>query len=521
MIVFYVYMFGDKMKKVLLLILDGYGINEQNYGNAIAAADTPNIDRFRSQNPEGKLTASGLDVGLLDGDMGNSEVGHLNIGAGRVVYQMNSLIMNKIDDKSFFKNKELLNVIASAKTNNSNIHIMGLLSNGNVHSNINHIWALLKLAKDNGIKQVYFHAFMDGRDTLPHSGIDFMKEFQQKTKEIGIGKIATISGRYYAMDRDNRWDRVEKAYRAIVYGEGEKFTDPIDAIQNSYNNNITDEFIIPKVITENNKPIVKINKTDSVIAFNFRADRMRQLTRTFKILEFDEFQIEDFHELKYVCFNEYDINFNQYVSVAFKLPKLNNILGEIISANGLNQLRLAETEKYAHVTFFFNGGVEKPFENEERILVKSPRVATYDLQPEMNAYEVKDKLISALKDDKYSLIITNFANCDMVGHTGVFDATVKAIEAVDNCIGEIILVAKENKYNILLTADHGNADKMLDENGNVFTAHSLNKVPIVISLLDKNKTVSNGKLADIAPTILKIIGIPIPEEMTGKCLIET
>ncbi len=507
------------MNKVLLLILDGYGINEQKYGNAITAANTPNLDNFRSQNPEGRLTASGLDVGLLDGDMGNSEVGHLNIGAGRIVYQMNSLIMKKIGDKSFFSNKELLEAINFTKTNNSKLHLFGLLSNGNVHSNINHIWTLLELAKEEGLKQVYFHAFMDGRDTLPNSGIGFIKEFQNKAKEIGIGKIATISGRYYAMDRDNRWDRIEKAYRAIVHGEGEKFSEPIDAIQNSYDNNITDEFIIPKVIIENGKPIAKLSDDDAVIAFNFRADRMRQLTRVCKIPGFKEFKTINLDKLKFVSFNEYDIKFNDYVSVAFKLPKLRKILGEVVSANGLKQLRLAETEKYAHVTFFFNGGVEKPFENEDRILVNSPRIATYDLQPEMSAYEVKDKLISALKEDEYSLIVTNFANCDMVGHTGNFDAAVKAVETVDKCIGKIIPAAKENNYNIILTADHGNADKMLDENGNAFTAHSLNKVPIVISLLENNKNVADGKLADIAPTILKIMGIPKPDEMTGKCLI--
>ena len=507
------------MNKALLLILDGYGINSKKYGNAIAAANTPNLDKFHTQNPVGKLTASGLDVGLLDGDMGNSEVGHLNIGAGRVVYQMNSLIMKKIDDKSFFENKEIIDAIDHVKIHKSNLHIMGLLSNGNVHSNINHIWALLKFAKVNGLEQVYFHAFMDGRDTLPNSGFGFIKEFQQKSKEIGIGKIATISGRYYAMDRDTRWDRVEKAYKAFVQSEGENFTDPIKAIESSYNDNISDEFIIPKVIVTNGKAVAKINDNDSVIAFNFRADRMRQITRALKITEFDEFPTEDLNNLKFVCFNEYDVKFNEFVSVAFKLPKLNNILGEIISKNGLKQLRLAETEKYAHVTFFFNGGVEEPFMNEDRILVKSPNVATYDLKPEMSAFEVKDKLISAINSNEYSLIITNFANCDMVGHTGFFDAAIKAVETVDKCIGEIIPIGKKNNYNILLTADHGNADKMLDSNGNVFTAHSLNKVPLVISLTGNNLAVDGGKLADIAPTVLKIMGIPKPPEMTGKCLI--
>ncbi len=510
---------GDKLKKVLLLILDGYGINNQNYGNAIAAASTPELDKFRSNNPESNLKACGFDVGLLDGDMGNSEVGHLNIGAGRIVYQMNTLVMKKIEDRSFFKNEELLETIKSVKNKSGKLHLFGLLSNGNVHSNINQIWALLELAKEAGLKQVYFHAFTDGRDTLPNSGIGFIKEFQEKAKEIGIGKIATISGRYYAMDRDNRWDRIEKAYNAIVHGKGENFSDPIKAIQNSYDEKITDEFIIPKVIVENGEPIAKVTNKDAVIAFNFRADRMRQLTRAFKIPNFKEFKTIAFDNLKYVCFNEYDINFNEFVSVAFRLPKLVNILGEVVSANNLKQLRLAETEKYAHVTFFFNGGVEKPFENEDRILVNSPKVATYDLQPEMSAFEVKDKLISALESEKYSLIITNFANCDMVGHTGVFNAAVKAVETIDKCVGEVLPIAKEHGYNILLTADHGNADKMLDKNGNIFTAHSLNPVPFVVSLVDKNVPVSDGKLSDIAPTILKILGITKPQEMTGKCLI--
>jgi len=507
------------VNKVLLLILDGYGINEQKRGNAIAAASTPELDKFRSNNPESKLKACGLDVGLLDGDMGNSEVGHLNIGAGRIVYQMNSLIMKKIDDRSFFKNEELIETIKSVKNKAGKLHLFGLLSNGNVHSNINHIWALLEFAKKEGLKQVYFHAFTDGRDTLPNSGISFIQEFQEKAEKIGIGKIATISGRYYAMDRDNRWDRIEKAYNAIVHGKGEFFTNPTKAMQSSYDKNITDEFIIPKVIVENDEPIAKIANEDTVIAFNFRADRMRQITRAFKIPSFNEFKTLAFDNLKYVCFNEYDINFNDYVSVAFRLPKLVNILGEVVAENNLKQLRLAETEKYAHVTFFFNGGVEQPFENEDRILVNSPKVATYDLQPEMSALEVKDKLVSALESEKYSLIITNFANCDMVGHTGVFEAAVKAVETVDKCVGDIIPIAKEHGYNIILTADHGNADKMLDEKGNIFTAHSLNLVPFVVSLVDKNVSVEDGNLADIAPTILKIMGITKPGEMTGKSLI--
>lgn len=506
------------MNKALLLILDGYGINEEVYGNAIAAANTPNLDKFRSQNPEGRLVASGTDVGLLEGDMGNSEVGHLNIGAGRIVYQMNSLIMKSINDGSFYRNRKLIEAVDHIRSHNSKLHIFGLLSNGNVHSNIDHIWTLMKFAKQQGLNQLYFHAFMDGRDTLPKSGIEFTKQFQQKAAEIGIGKIATVSGRYYAMDRDNRWERVEKAYKAIVCGDGELFDDPVKAVRTSYEENITDEFIVPKVITENNQPVCVLNDNDAVIAFNFRADRMRQMTRAIKVPDFNEFKTEDLGNLKYVCFNEYDINFNQYVEVAFRLPKLKNILGQVISNKGLKQLRLAETEKYAHVTFFFNGGVEEPFKEEDRILVNSPKVATYDLKPEMSAFEVKNKLLNALQQD-YSLIITNFANCDMVGHTGVFEAAVSAVEAVDKCIGEVIPVAKENNFNIILTADHGNADKMLDENGNIFTAHSLNKVPITVSLQNEQKPVKDGVLADIAPTILKIMNINQPEEMTGRSLI--
>jgi len=379
----------------------------------------------------------------------------------------------------------------------------------------------MKLCKNRGIKQIYFHAFMDGRDTLPHSGINFIKEFQKQADKIGIGKIATISGRYYAMDRDNRWDRIEKAYQAIVNGIGEHITDATESIQISYNNDITDEFIIPKVMMENEKPVAKLENNDAIISLNFRADRIRQITASVMVPEFSKFQREKITNLKFVSFNEYDAKFSPFVEVAFRLKKQKNILGEIISKNGLYQLRLAETEKYAHVTFFFNGGLEQPFDNESRILVKSPAVATYDLQPEMSAYEVKNQLLEALKKNKYELIITNFANCDMVGHSGNFEATVKAVEAVDKCLGEIFPIAKENNYNVILIADHGNAEKMLDENGNIFTAHSINKVPCIISLTDKNKfELKDGILADIAPTILHIMQIDIPNEMSGKILIK-
>jgi len=508
-------------KKVLLLILDGYGISDKKEGNAVAAANKPHLNKFTSENPHATLLTSGLNVGLPAGIMGNSEVGHLNIGAGRVVYQLNTLIDKKIETGEFFKNKALLHAIEHAKINNGKLHLFGLLSDGNVHSNKVHLWALLKLCKRQNLKQVYYHAFMDGRDTLPHSGIDFIREFLEKTKEIGIGKITTISGRYYAMDRDNRWDRIEKAYKAIVFGKGEFFSDPIEAMQKSYEQNITDEFIIPKVILENGKPAAKVEENDSIIFFNFRADRAREITRAFIYRDFDKFPTKKFFNLKYVGFSEYDIEFNSIVEVAFRLEPLKNILGEVVSNHHLKQLRLAETEKYAHVTFFFNGGVEKPFLNEDRILVPSPHIATYDLKPEMSAFEVKDKLVEALNSQKYHFIVTNFANCDMVGHTGIFEAAVRAVEAVDKCIGEVIPAAAKNNYNIVMIADHGNAEKMLDENGNIFTAHSTNPVPIVISLSDRNNfKVKDGALCDVAPTILKIMEIPQPPEMTGKSLIK-
>ncbi|HPR18824.1 MAG TPA: 2,3-bisphosphoglycerate-independent phosphoglycerate mutase, partial [Candidatus Cloacimonadota bacterium] len=489
------------MNKALLLILDGFGISASAYGNAVKAAQMPNYDKFYAENPHSQLSASGLDVGLLKGDMGNSEVGHLNIGAGRIVYQLNTLIMKTIEDGSFFQNPALLSAIEHAKRNNSKLHLFGLLSNGNVHTNINHLWALLKLCQDSGLDQVYYHAFMDGRDTLPHSGIDFMKEFLQKSEEIGIGKIATISGRYYAMDRDNRWERIEKAYKAMASGRGEEYSDPIQAIQTSYDAGITDEFILPKVMLENSKPVATIEDNDAVIAFNFRADRMRQITRAFKMPDFAQFGTKKYNNLKYVSISEYEKDFNQYIEVAFRLPKLKNILGKVVADQGLHQLRLAETEKYAHVTFFFNGGVEEPFPNEDRMLVHSPKVATYDLQPEMSAYEVCDNLVTALNSGKYDLIITNFANCDMVGHTGVFDAAVKAVETVDKCLGKVLPAALKNGFNILLTADHGNAEKMLDEEGRIFTAHSTNPVPVVVhSPQKKIENLREGILADISPT---------------------
>jgi len=505
--------------KVILLILDGYGNSPSVKGNAIAAAKTPNLDKFRAENPESIIKTSGLEVGLPEGVMGNSEVGHLNIGAGRIVYQMNTMIDKLIANGDFFKNEALLSLIDHVKKFKGKLHLFGLLSDGNVHSYNKHLWALLKLFKDSGLDQVFLHAFMDGRDTLPNSGIGFIKDFQARSAEIGIGKIATISGRYYAMDRDKRWERVTKAYNAIVYGKGDEFSDPVSAMEFSYNKKVTDEFILPKIIIEDGRPIATIKDNDCVLFFNFRADRARQITQSFIFPEFNQFPVKKFSNLKYTTFSGYDVDFSPYTDVCFRLPELEDILGEIISRNGLKQLRLAETEKYAHVTFFFNGGIEKPFPGEDRILVQSPKVATYDLQPEMSAFKVKDKLVASIETGKYDLIITNFANCDMVGHTGIFPAAVKAVETVDECIREILISAEKNNYNIILTADHGNAEKLLDENGNVFTAHTVNPVPVVISLIDKEKIdLKEGKLGDLAPTILKIMGIDQPKKMTGKTL---
>ncbi|MEA3475565.1 MAG: 2,3-bisphosphoglycerate-independent phosphoglycerate mutase [Candidatus Cloacimonadota bacterium] len=508
--------------KVMLIILDGFGLSDEVKGNAIKAAKTPNMDRLFATKPWTRLKCSGNAVGLPEGQMGNSEVGHLNIGAGRIVYQNITRINLSIKDGSFFKNPELIKTIKHCIDYNSNLHIFGLLSDGCVHSSLDHLWAILKLAKDNNLKKVYLHVFMDGRDTLPHSGVGFIKQFQKKTKEIGIGKIATISGRYYAMDRDNRWERIEKAYKAIVYGEGNEETNTVAVMKNSYENDVTDEFIIPTVIKENGSPVATVSNNDAIIFFNFRADRARQLTNCFVCPDFDKFKTKKINNLLFTTMTQYDIKFSKYVNVAFKPIRLTNILGEILQDNGLKQLRIAETEKYAHVTFFFNSGVEKPFKNEDRILIHSPKVATYDLQPEMSAYLVTDRVIKEINSQKYDVIILNFANCDMVGHTGVFEAAVKAVEVVDKSVAKVVAALERNNYNYLITADHGNAEKMLDENENVFTAHTTNDVPIIFGCKNKTdlKLRGDGKLADIAPTILKILDIDKPEEMTGKSLIK-
>ena len=495
------------------MILDGFGIAPPE-GNAIAAAKTPNLDRLFSSNPLTQIVASGLDVGLPDGQMGNSEVGHTNIGAGRIVYQELTRITKTIEDGKLGDVEPIVNAMDSALKNGTSLHLMGLMSPGGVHSHMEHLYGILQLAKDKGLEKVYVHAFLDGRDVPPSSAKEYVAQCVDKMKEIGVGKIATVAGRYYAMDRDNRWERVEKAYSALVYGEGVEAKCPVDAIQKSYDDGVTDEFVIPIVVEGGDT----IKENDSVIFFNFRPDRAREITRTLVDPDFKGFERRNgFFPLNYVCMTQYDATMPN-VEVAFKPQSLVNTMGEYISSLGMNQLRIAETEKYAHVTFFFNGGVEKQYENEDRILVKSPAVATYDLQPEMSAYEVTDKLIPAIKAGKYDVIILNFANCDMVGHTGVFEAAVQAVEAVDTCVGKVTDAIKEMDGVTIITADHGNADKMIDEDGEPFTAHTTNPVPFCVVGCDC-KLREGGVLADIAPTMLKIMNLPQPEEMTGKSII--
>lgn len=501
-------------KPLILMILDGFGIAPEN-GNAIKAAKKPNIDRLFSSNPITQIGASGMAVGLPDGQMGNSEVGHTNIGAGRVVYQELTRITKSIDDGDFFENEALCKAMDNAKEKGSALHIMGLLSDGGVHSHNKHLYGILEMAKKKGLSKVYVHAFLDGRDVPPSSGKDYVVDCCEKIKEIGVGKIATVMGRYYAMDRDNRWERVEKAYAAMVYGEGVQADDPAEAVEASYKDGVTDEFVVPAVI----KGGAKIQADDSVVFFNFRPDRAREITRTFVDPDFDGFDRKNgFFPLSYVCMTQYDATMPN-VMVAFKPESLRNTLGEYISDKNMTQLRIAETEKYAHVTFFFNGGVEKQYPGEDRILVKSPAVATYDLQPEMSAYEVTDKLVPAIESGKYDVIILNFANCDMVGHTGVFDAAVKAVEAVDTCVGKVTDAIAKMGGVALITADHGNADRMVDDDGEPFTAHTTNPVPFCV-VGYPCKLRKGGKLADIAPTMLEILNLEQPAEMTGESLIE-
>ncbi|HIY25844.1 MAG TPA: 2,3-bisphosphoglycerate-independent phosphoglycerate mutase [Candidatus Acutalibacter pullistercoris] len=500
-------------KPLVLMILDGFGIAPAE-GNAIAAAKHPNLEKIFAENPHTQIGASGMDVGLPDGQMGNSEVGHTNIGAGRIVYQELTRITKSAQDGDMMQNEALLKAMHNAKENGKALHFMGLLSDGGVHSHNTHLYALLEMAKKLGLEKVFVHCFMDGRDVPPSSGKDYVKQLMDKLQEIGVGKIATVMGRYYAMDRDNRWERVEKAYAAMVYGEGEQADCPLCAMQNSYDKEVTDEFVVPTVV----KGAEPISAGDSVIFYNFRPDRAREITRTLVDPDFTGFERKKgFFPLTYVCMTQYDATMPN-VEVAYKPESLENTFGEYISNKGLTQLRIAETEKYAHVTFFFNGGVEKQYPGEDRILVKSPAVATYDLQPEMSAYEVTDKMVEAVKSGKYDALILNYANCDMVGHTGVFEAAVKAVEAVDTCVGRVVEAVKEMGGCVLLTADHGNADKMVDEDGEPFTAHTTNPVPFCV-INHPCKLREGGRLADIAPTMLQVLGLKQPKEMTGESLI--
>ena len=501
-------------KPLVLMILDGFGIAPTE-GNAIAAAKKPNLDKIFAENPHTQIGASGMDVGLPDGQMGNSEVGHTNIGAGRIVYQELTRITKSAQDGEMDKNEALVKAMKNAKENGKALHFMGLLSDGGVHSHNSHLYALLEMAKRMGLEKVFIHCFMDGRDVPPSSGKDYVAELLKKLEEIGVGKVATVMGRYYAMDRDNRWERVEKAYAAMVYGEGEQADCPLCAMQNSYDKEVTDEFVVPTVI----KGAEPISEGDSVIFYNFRPDRAREITRTLVDPDFTGFERKKgFFPLTYVCMTQYDATMPN-VDVAYKPESLKNTFGEYISNNGMTQLRIAETEKYAHVTFFFNGGVEKQYPGEDRILVKSPAVATYDLQPEMSAYEVTDKMVEAVKSGKYDALILNYANCDMVGHTGVFEAAVKAVEAVDSCVGRVVDAVKEMGGCVLLTADHGNADRMVDTDGSPFTAHTTNPVPFCV-INHPCQLREGGRLADIAPTMLKILGLPQPAEMTGESIIK-
>ena len=488
-------------KTTVLMILDGFGINARTEGNAIKQAETPNLDRLMEKYPYELGYASGMDVGLPEGQMGNSEVGHLNIGAGRIVYQEFTRINKAIDDGDFFGNPVLLSAMENCKSQNAALHIMGLVSDGGVHSHNTHLYALLKMAKEHEIKRVFIHCFLDGRDTLPTSGREFVMALEAKCRELSEGEIATVSGRYYAMDRDNRWDRVEKAYNAITLGEGVRAADPVSAMEKSYESGVTDEFLLPTVIVnEEGLPKGVVNAGDSVIFFNFRPDRARQLVRAFCDPEFSRFERKKaIKGLKFVCFTEYDKTIGNK-DVAFSPQNLMNTLGSYISSLGLRQLRLAETEKYAHVTFFFNGGVEAPYPGEDRILIPSPKVATYDLKPEMSAYGITDVLVEKILSEEYDLIIINYANSDMVGHTGIMSAAVKAVEAVDRCIGRVVEAVYSAKARLFICADHGNSDQMIDyETGEPFTAHTTNPVPFI--LVNYNEGIGlakNGRLSDIA-----------------------
>ncbi|MCM1290055.1 MAG: 2,3-bisphosphoglycerate-independent phosphoglycerate mutase [Corallococcus sp.] len=509
-------------KITALIIMDGYGLSNEKKGNAVGVECSPFVRRLMQNYPTTTLKASGLAVGLPEGQMGNSEVGHLNMGAGRVIYQELTRITKSIEDGDFFENAAFIAACENAKKNNGKLHLMGLMSNGGVHSHISHVFALIKLAKDQGLDNVFVHCYMDGRDVSPKSGAGFVKELQKKMDELAFGKIATVCGRYYAMDRDNRWDRVEKAYNMLTLGVADNVSEnAVEALEQSYADGITDEFVLPTVITENGKPVATIENGDSVIFFNFRPDRAREMTRAFTQSGFDGFDLKGKkRSVHWTCMTQYDEKFVG-VDIAFRPETYENTLGEYLSKCGKTQLRIAETEKYAHVTFFFNGGVEAPNANESRVLVASPKVATYDLQPEMSAEEVCERAIVEIEKGKYDVMILNYANCDMVGHTGVISATEKAVAKVDDCVRRVVECILANGGRAFVTADHGNAEKMLAEDGTPFTAHTTNLVPFIIADEKlRGATLTEGALCDVAPTMLDIMGLEKPAEMTGRSLLK-
>lgn len=508
-----------------LLILDGFGYRKEKEGNAIKTDGVANIKALWDSYPHTLLQASGMDVGLPAGQMGNSEVGHLNIGAGRIVYQEFTRISKSIDDGEFFQNPAFLGAVENCKKHDSALHLMGLCSDGGVHSHLTHLYALLKLAKDHGLTKVFVHCFMDGRDVPPTSGKGYVEQVDAKLKELGVGRIATVMGRYYAMDRDNRFERVEKAYAALTYGEGLTASSAAEAMQQSYDAGVTDEFVVPTVVLTDGKPTATIQAQDSVIFYNFRPDRAREISRAYIFEDFDGFERKnDFFPLYYVSMTQYDKTFEGHLQIAFKPQSMHNTLGEYLAKMGKTQLRIAETEKYAHVTFFFNGGVEAPNKGEDRALIASPKVATYDLKPEMSAYEVTDEAVRRIESGKYDVMILNFANCDMVGHTGVMDAAVAAVHAVDSCVRMVVEAIQKTGGCCIITADHGNAEYMWDEKAQVpFTAHTTNPVPCIL-VDDSRKSIElreGGRLCDLAPTLLDLMELPVPQEMTGKTLIKS
>ncbi len=508
-------------KITALIIMDGYGLSKEKKGNAVGVDCSPYVRYLMNNYPTTQLDASGLAVGLPEGQMGNSEVGHLNIGAGRVVYQELTRITKSINDGDFFQNPALVAACDHVKKTNGKLHLMGLTSDGGVHSHITHLFALLELAKRQGLSQAYVHCYMDGRDVSPTSGAGLVQQLQDKIDELQFGKIATVCGRYYAMDRDNRWDRVEKAYKMLAFGVGERTnTNAVEALKASYAEDVTDEFVLPTVITENDKPVATIENGDAVIFFNFRPDRAREMTRAFTQSGFDGFDLHGKRKVHWTCMTQYDEKFTG-IDIAYRPETHTNTLGEYLAKQDKTQLRIAETEKYAHVTFFFNGGVEAPNENESRILVPSPKVATYDLQPEMSANEVCERACVEIEKGKFDVMILNYANCDMVGHTGVIPATEKAVVTVDDCVRRVVECILQNGGRVFVTADHGNAEHMLAEDGSPFTAHTTNKVPfIMVDPQRRSQTMHTGALCDIAPTMLSTMGMEIPAEMTGKSLID-